>query len=432
MGRWSVILCVTVLLLGLRATEPAAQVRGLVTGPGLSAFPIAVAEPRGEGAASVADAFTEVLRRNLDISGFFSVLPSGLVAAAAARDSGPATDYGAWQTIGARLVVKSRAGLESGQIVLEARLFDAIEQRELGGKRYQGGRADVPRMANRFADEILLRVTGTRGPFDTRIAFISTAGGRSKELWAMSFDGSGLRQLTRNQTINLSPRWSPDGREILFTSYRDRRPKLYLMDLATGRDRVIAEGRGVTIGGAFSPDGARIAISREEAKGNSDIVLLDRSGALIERLTTNDAIDVSPSWAPDGRRLAYCSSQSGSPQIYVLDLDSKRSRRISAQGSYNTQPAWSPTGDRIAFTGRVGGRFQIFVAELDGAVRQVTSSRGDNVDPSWSPDGRYLVFRSTRSGPGRLWVSDWRGAKQSELLAGSGDDSSPAWSPWLE
>src|SRR5690606_17260537 len=116
---------------------------------------------------------------------------------------------------------------------------------------------------------------------DTRIAFVSTRGGRAKEIWVMSFDGSGLRQLTKNGTINLSPRWSPDGTELLFTSFRDRRPKLYLMDVATGRDRMLASGRGVTIGGAFSPDGREIAISREETKGNSDIVLLDRNGAVV-------------------------------------------------------------------------------------------------------------------------------------------------------
>jgi TolB protein len=419
--------------LALAPVDAAGQVRGLVTGPGLTAFPIAVAPPRGDGDADVgAESFARTLGRDLEISGLFRVLDPLLAEEALSRDTGATTDYAAWQSIGALLVVKSRLRSEGGRIVLEARLFDVAEQREVGGKRYEGGRADLPRMANRFADEILLRLTGTRGPFDTRIAFISTRGGRAKELWVMSFDGSGLRQLTRNGTINLSPRWSPDGRDILFTSYRDRRPKLYDMDVGTGKDRMIASGRGVTIGGSFSPDGQRIAISREESKGNSDIVLLDRNGAVIDRVTDDEAIDVSPTWSPDGRRLAYCSSRGGSPQIYVLDLGSGQSRRVSMQGSYNTQPAWSPAGDRIAYTGRVGGRFQIFVVELAGGVRQVTASGGDNVDPAWSPDGRYLVFRSTRNGRGRLWVSDWRGAHQTELIAGSGDDSSPAWSPWLE
>jgi TolB protein len=416
------------------SSDGAAQVRGLVTGPGLTAFPIAVSTSTDGAPGEAGEIFARTLRRDLEISGLFQVLDPYLVEQTAARDVGATTDYATWQSAGALLLVKARIRSEGGGLVLEARLFDVAEQRELGGKRYEGGRGDLPRMANRFADEILLRLTGTRGPFDTRIAFISTRGGRAKELWVMNFDGSGLKQLTRNGTINLSPRWSPNGAELLYTSYRDRRPKLYEMDVATGRDRVVASGRGVTIGGSFSPDGQQIAISREESKGNSDIVLLDSNGGLIERVTEDEAIDVSPTWSPDGRRLAFCSSRGGSPQIYVLDLASRQSRRVSMQGSYNTQPVWSPAGDRIAYTGRVGGgRFQIFVVEVaNGGVRQVTSSGGDNVDPAWSPDGRYLVFRSTRGGRGRLWVSDWRGAKQTELIAGSGDDSSPAWSPWLE
>jgi TolB protein len=431
--RWWAVggLAAVALLLG--SLDAGAQVRGLITGPGQTAFPIAVAAPEGEGGATAGDDFARTLRRDLEISGLFDLLDPAVVGQAASRDAGGPTDYAVWQEVGAMLVVKSTIRSQGSGLALEARLFDVAEQRELGGKRYEGDRGDLPRMANRFADEILLRLTGARGPFDTRMAFISTRGGRAKELWVMSFDGSSLRQLTKNGTINLSPRWSPDGREILYTSYRDGRPKLYEMDLASGRDRVITSGRGVTIGGSFSPDGGRIATSREESKGNSDIVVLDGSGGLLERVTEDEAIDVSPTWSPDGRRLAYCSSRGGSPQIYVLDLDSRRSRRVSMQGSYNTQPAWSPTGDRIAYTGRVGSRFQIFVVEVgSGGVRQVTSSGGDNVDPAWSPDGRYLVFRSTRTGRGRLWVSDWRGARQTELIAGSGDDSSPAWSPWLE
>jgi TolB protein len=432
MRLWWAVAWLAAVTLATPAADAGAQVRGLVTGPGSTAFPIAVAPMRGEGGAAT-DAFARTLKRDLEISGLFRTLDPALVAQADARDTGATTDFAPWQEAGAMLVVKTNARLEGGTLAVEVRLFDVAEQRELGGKRYEGGRSDLPRMANRFADEILLRVTGSRGPFDTRIAFISTRGGRAKELWVMSFDGSGLRQLTQNGTINLSPRWSPSGKEILYTSYRDGHPRLYEMDLASGRDRVVTSGRGVTIGGSFSPDGARIAVSREEAKGNSDIVLLDKNGGLIERLTDDEGIDVSPAWAPDGRRLAYCSSRGGSPEIYVIDVDSRRSNRVSRQGSYNTQPAWSPTGDRIAYTGRVGGRFQIFVVELaTGGVRQVTSTGGDNVDPAWSPDGRYLLFRSTRGGRGRLWVSDWRGAHQTELIAGSGDDSSPAWSTWLE
>ena len=416
--------------------EAHAQVRGLIVGPGETAFPIAVSPLRSDApSADLGERFAEVVSRDLDFSGLFRLLDRGSFIEDPQKSGVTAEEinFGDWSTIGARLLVKGTYSMHGDDLDLEARLFDVAERRQLGGKRYRGSRADLRRMAHRFADEILQVLTGERGPFDSRIAFISRRGGRFKELYVMSFDGQDLKQLTRNQTINLSPSWSPDNRSVLFTSYQDGRPRLYEIEVSSGRQRLLSALPGATYGARFSPDGGSIAVAREVSPGNTDIVLMNPAGEVLRKLASSDGIDVSPSWSPDGRSFAFCSSRGGSPQIYVGGLDGGTPRRLTFSGSYNTSPVWSPKGDRIAYVGRVGGTFQIFtIAASGGEPQTLTSSRGDNVDPSWSPDGRYIMFSSSRGGREQLFVMDARGEHEKQLTTGPGGDSSPAWSSRLE
>jgi len=425
------------LVLGIAALllsvlDAGAQVRGLITGPGETAFPIAVAALEG-GDGEAARLFNATLSRDLDLSGLFRLLDPASFVDAGGGTKVEEINFGNWTTIGARLLVTGRISTAGGELTIEARLFDVAERRQIGGKRYQGTARDARRMANRFADEILLLLTGEAGPFDSRLAFISTRSGRFKELYVTNLDGSDLRQLTRNQTINLSPSWGPDARALVFTSYKDGRPKLYEMDAVSGRERLIPTGPGMVMGGSFSPDGREIAITRAGAKGDSEILLISPEGSVVSRLTESQTINVSPSFSPNGSQLAFCSGRTGSPQIYVMGTGGGQARRLTFKGSYNTQPVWSPKGDKIAYTGRVDGRFQIFVVAADGGeATQITSSRGDNVDPTWSPDGRYLIFSSTRAGKAQLYFSDARGIRQRQLITSPGSDSSPAWSPRLD
>ena len=425
-GRW--LSWVFALALLFAPALASGQVRGLVSGPGQTSFPIIVSPLAGGDAASAV--FGRTLRRDLEISGFFRVLP---VTATAEPDVDGQIAYRRWSEAGARFLVAGTYRSAGSGFAIEVRLYDVIEGRIVGGKAYQGSVSDLPRMAHRFADEILRLVTGEPGPFDTEIAFISTREGKFKELWVMRFDGGGLRQLTRNQTINISPSWAPGGKSLLYTSYRDGRPGLYEVDVATQRRRRVLGGAGLVVGGVYSPSGREIAVAREEARGDTEIVILENSGRTLGVVARDQAIDVSPTWAPDGRRLAFCSSRGGTPQIYVADLGGGGPpRRVTFQGSYNTAPAWSPRGDRIAYIGRVGGTFQIFVLDLaTGRTRQITAGPGDNTDPSWAPDGRFLVFSSTRAGRAELYVTDWLGRRAHRLITGPGGDTSPAWSPRL-
>ncbi len=420
------------VLLAMFSAAPAqAVVKGAIYGPGAVAFPIAVMPLRslgGDGGTLGAE-FARVLSHDLELSGYFRVLDpktfvenpqsAGLTAAE--------TDFVGWAAIGAQAVVKgSVAG--AGGVTVEARLFDVPGRADVAqvGKRYTGSAADVPRMAHRTADAILEFLTGERGPFDSEIALVSTRSGRLKDVYVLTFDRDEPVRLTDERSLVVAPRWRPDLRGVLFTSYREHVPHLFQFDLGARQASRLVPGPGPVLGGAWSPDGSKLLVTREEG-GNTDIYLVDRGGQPVARLTDHWAIDVSPTWAPDGRRFAFCSARSGSPQIYVMNIDGSGLERVS-KGSYNTSPAWSPKGDRIAYTSRAGG-FQIAVTTPDGASTQTI---GPGEDPSWAPDGRYLVFSSTGGGRHHLVLADREGKTTKELTHGAGDDTSPAWSPRRE
>jgi TolB protein len=414
------------------AGSAAAQVRGTIVGPGSTSYPIAVSPLKGDERDG--GRFSDIVARDLDLAGLFKVIDRAAYIENA-QSSGVTVDsinFDNWKTIGALALVKGTIERGSEGLVIEARLFDVVERKQIAGKRYRLEEGNVRRVAHRFADEIMLALTGERGPFDSRIAFASRREGRFKEIWAMSLDGGDLQQVTHEHMIALSPSWSPDSRSLLFTSYSTGNPSLFSIDLGGGTPRLVSSQRGLNLGGRYSPGGKAIAVALESG-GQTDIALIDPSGQFLHWVTRDRALDVSPSWSPDGRSLVFCSDRGGGPQIYITSADGGGARRVSYQGNYNTSPSWSPKGDRIAYSSRIGRRFQVFVVDAKGGdAKQITDTAGDNEDPTWSPDGRYLVFSSTREGRGALYISDVTGAHQKRLTPSGGDDSTPAWSRWLE
>jgi TolB protein len=433
------VACAVVMLV---ATPSGAQavVTGQIFGPGSQSFPIAVPPLKnlgGDPDGTIGKQWARVLSRDLDLSGYFKLVDprifieepqtSGITA--------DTIDFVGWASIGAQELVKGGVVVEGDKVTIEARLFDVPARRDIPevGRRVSGTRADVPRMAHRFADQLLEVLTGERGPFDTQIALTSTRGGRGllKEIYLWTFDRDDPVRLTNEQTLMVSPRWRPDNQAVLFTSFKQHFPRLFQVEVASKRVSRLFPGNAVMQSGAWSPDGSRLLVARDDG-GNTDIFLVDRSGAVVRQLTDHWGVDVSPSWAPDGQRFAFCSSRSGAPQIYVMNVDGSGLRRVSTIGSYNTSPAWSPKGDRIAYATRAGGGFQIVVVGADGSGGKTVTSQGSNEDPSWAPDGRYLVFSSSRGGARHLALTDRDGRVQRELTRGTADDTSPAWSGRLE
>ena len=428
---------VGVVLVALAARDARAVVTGAIFGPGSESFPIAVVPPKdlgGDPGGALGARFAKALTRDLDLSGYFRLVdPKTFVESETSGITAGEIDFVGWSAIGAQALVKGGISASGSGIALEVRLFDVPGRRDVpqASKRFSGGRDDVPRMAHRMADAILEFLTSERGPFDSKIAMVSTRSGRLKDVYTWTFDQDDPVRVTDERSLVIAPRWRPDARALVFASYREHFPRLFQVDVGSRQTARLVPGPGVVLDGAWSPDGTRLLVTREEG-GNSDIYLLDRSGRVVQRLTDHWAIDVSPAWAPDGRRFAFCSARTGSPQIYVMNVDGAEVVRVSHTGSYNTSPAWSPKGDHIAYTTRGGGGFQVVVTTPDGGNAQTISSAGSNEDPSWAPDGRYLVFSSTRAGGHHLFLADRDGRTQKQLTRGAGDDTSPAWSARLE
>lgn len=428
------------LILGAFLLTPSplpAQVKGLIIGPGAERYPIAVSALRnlgsGKDVGRLSEAIADATARDLTLSGWFRVVDRSAYIESPERSGVTlgSFDFRDWSVIRAEALVKGGFNVQGDDLLVELRLFDVYQAREIVGKRYAGKTKDFRRIAHKFADEIIFQFTGVRGVFDSRIAYISTAGGRFKEVYFSHLDGSERVSVTNNRTINLSPSWTSDGRSLLYTSYQGGNPALYLFDVLTGKETRFSSRDGSSLGGKWSPDGRFVAASVERG-GNTDIHVLDRTGKMHRRLTDGSAIDVSPAWSPSGDQLVFVSNRSGGPQLYIMEMASGKTRRLTYNGGYNTSPDWSPSGGKITYTGRVGGRFQIFTISVQGGEPQMLTSSGDNEDPSWSADGRYIVFTSNRKGRYQLYIMQANGENQERLTGSGGDDTNPSWSPRIE
>ena len=415
----------------LVAVPAVAQVRGEILGPGATRLPVAVPDVKvmpGSPTAA-AETYVRTLRGDLEHSGIFRVInPTAYIYDPQSADlSLESVNFENWRTIGALGLAAGSLEPTADGIAVDARYFDIANRSLVGGRRVVGGTGDARRMGHRMADAILEFLTGTPGPFESRIAFVSDRGGRFREVFAFTFDGE-VKQITRHNSITMSPSWHPSSRSLLFTSFKDRRPMLFGMDLTTGYDTRIASKMGVNVGANYSPDGRRILLSREE-NGNTDLYELDPGAGSARRLTTHWGIDVGGSWSPDGRRVAFCSARSGTPQVYIMAPgDEGGAQRITFEGDYNCSPTWSPDGRHIAFAGRRQGSFQIFVVSAAGGASRQLTFAGSNEDPTWSPDARYIAFSSRRGGQKKIYMTDLQGRWERQLTDGPGNDSSPAWS----
>jgi len=370
----------------------------------------------------------ELLAASLEFTGYFKLLDRGAFLFDPQKDGilTPQVNFANWTVIGAELLITGLFKEVDGNITMELRLFDTFKARRIVGKKYTGKKADQRRMIHRFCSEVIKYLTGHRGVFGSKIAFVSNGSG-NKEIYTCAFDGYNAQQVTRNRSINLSPAWSSDGRYLAYTSYKKKKPDIFIKNLAEMQETSINK-KGLNITPAWVPGKFELAATLSFA-GDQEIYLLTGSGKVIKRLTNIRGIDVSPTWSPDGKKFAFVSNRAGSPQVYVQDIASGKVRRLTYEGNYNTQPSWSPQGDKIAYASVVDGRRNIVVMGLDGQEPlQLTHESGDNESPSWSPDGSLIVFSSNREGPFRIYVMTAFGTDQRRLLVMTGEQTNPKWS----
>ena len=385
----------------------------------------------GADAQGLAKGLPEVVGKDLTFSALFAV-GSGTAALPANNPAALREALAGFAAGGAHAALQGLLTLQGDRAQVEMRLYSLLtpEQQLMVSKKLEMPAAQARRLAHKIADQAVLQFTGEAGIADTKIAYVSSASGQ-KELYMMDYDGAGPTRLTSNQSINLSPSWSPDLRSIAFTSYMGRGyPYLYRLFPWENRPAQLLAGYlGINTSPAWSPDGRFLALTLSK-DGNPEIYVLTLATGSFRRLTTFSGIDTEPTWSPTGREIAFVSERSGSAQVHVMDAEGANVRRLTHSG-FNTQPRWSPKGDAIAFTSRQGNH-DIWAVNTDGStLRRLTAGPGSNESASWAPNGRHLVFQSNRLGSFQLFTMLADGSEQQQLSRGPGETTSASWSPRL-
>jgi len=338
-------------------------------------------------------------------------------------------------------LLRSSVAVKGDTVEAEVRLIDVTRGVQILGRLYpfvsKGGQP-ARELAHYSGNDIIQSLTGEPGVFRTRL--LMSCGAKTKEIYIMDFDGQNVRQLTRDRNFALSPSWAPDGKRLLFTSYKPAvskgplNPNLYLYDLSTNQRRLLSAARGLNTGGAFHPREEKLAYTFSQ-NGRPEIYILDMRTNSRFPITRTQYFSVEANWAPDGTKLTYSSSQSGRPHIYTANADGTSPKRLTFAGVYNSSPNWSPRGDKIAFSGQetMGNNFNIFMVDPSGSnLVRLTDGTKSSENPVFSPDGRHIAFSSNQGGNYRIYVMTARGTRIRMISpAGIGQCKQPSWSPRL-
>jgi TolB protein len=288
---------------------------------------------------------------------------------------------------------------------------------------------DMRFAAHTIASWITEMLTGERGAFTSKIVFVVRTG-QNKDLWVMDWDGANAQSLTRDQTLNISPTWAPDGKHLFFTSFRMGNADIYKYDMETGKASPFVVSPKVDSAPSVSLDGEWVAYA-SSLQDNFEIYKVHQDGSEASRITFSYRDDTSPSWSPTGREIVFTSDRSGSPQIYIMAVEGIDVRRLSFEGVYNDTPRWSPRGDIIAFCSRESNafpRFQIFTISPGGGKERRLTKSESNFDPCWSPDGMKLVYTADAKRKTSIWTCNWDGSNHRQLTFGI-EASQPQWGP---
>ncbi|MGG7565336.1 Tol-Pal system beta propeller repeat protein TolB [Rhodovulum sp. DZ06] len=395
------------------------------------ALPAFAATPEAQ---ALAEEIRGVVKADLESAGLFRVIDQqAYLSAPAGVAAVPAFEN--WRVINADALGVGQASLTpDGRLETRFKLWDVVSGRESGsGVGLRAAPADARRVGHKIADAIHLALTGEPGWFDTQVAFVDETGPkgrRVKRIAVMDQDGANVRYLTGPQDLVLTPRYSPDGRSLVYLSYQGGVPRVWIMDIATGQHEALGTFGNMSFAPRFSPDGARVALSLTEG-GNTDLYEMRLSDRRLRRLSAGPGIETAPSYSPDGRWIVYESDAGGSQQLYVMPAGGGVGRRISfGDGRYGT-PVWSPRGDLIAFTKQLGGRFHVGVMSTDGTGERLLTASFLDEAPTWAPNGRALMFFRETPGPNgapALWRVDATGRvlKRVDTPAAASD---PSWSP---
>ncbi len=411
------------LLLCLPGLAVQAQFRVEVSGVGLTQLPIAVSAFRGDDASP--QKIGAIVLADLERSGQFR----SIEATGSTMDEATRPDVSPWRQKGAdSLVAGSVTRLADGRFDVRFRLWDVVRGQDLGGQSYAVTQADLRLAAHRIADVIYEKLTGEKGVFSTRIAYITKSSSRYN-LWVADADGENAQSALASPEPIISPAWSPNGSQLAYVSFESRKPVVYSHDVSTGKRRLIANFRGSNSAPAWAPDGRTLAVTLSR-DGGSQLYTMDAAGGEPKRLVQSGSIDTEPAYSPDGKSIYFVSDRGGAPQIYRMGTAGSNIERVTFSGNYNISPALSPDGRWLAYISRVNGAFKLHVMELaNGVVNMITDTVADE-SPSFSPNSRLVVYATSVQGREALMTTTVDGKIKARLSGQGGDIREPDWGPF--
>lgn len=339
-----------------------------------------------------------------------------------------------WRLLGpGNLVIGNITPSLDGEYVVEFQLYDVLRSRQVVGYQLTANKQAMRRVAHQIADQIYLKLTGTRGAFDTRVAYVTEVrsdDGESRYLLNVAdVDGHNEHVILDSAQPVMSPSWSPDGKKLAYVSFESDQPRIFVQEIASGEREEIASFPGINGAPAFSPDGRNLAMTLSK-DGNPEIYVVDLQTRRFRRVTRNDAIDTEPSWSPDGKSLVFTSDRGGKPQIYRTVVDGGRPERITFEGDYNARAVHSPDGTKLALVHRDQGRYRIGVLDMENGALQVLTESDLDESPSFAPNGSMILYATTDGPSPVLAAVSPDGRMHQRLAVQTGGVREPAWSPF--
>jgi len=421
------------VLLMLAVPTAQAQLRIEITRGQENAVPIAIVPFGWESTGAAPFDLAEVVAADLYRSGRFAPLDRKDMIDRPTR--GDQIRFQDWRYLNADFIVVGRL-LPDGadRYAAEFELYNVLTGERLTGQRLTANSASWRALAHRISDIVFEQLTGVRGAFSTRIAFITVEGTPPQQRYRLIVaDADGERQqvIASSTEPLMSPAWSPDGQSLAYVSFEDKVSAIYVQTLRTGERRRVSARAGINGAPAWSPDGSTLALTLSRKDGDVDVYTLKLSNQTLTRMTFDPGIDTEPAWSTDGRKLYFMSDRAGGPQIYEVDVnDPKRATRVTFEGSYNARPRVSPDGKQLAVVHLDRGNFRIATIDLASKAVQVLTQGRQDESPSFAPNGATLIYATQDRGRGVLATVSTDGRVQQTLAAASGDVREPAWSPF--
>ncbi len=423
-----IAVCLTTILAWV-ITPANAQMNIEITGVGQSLYPIAVMRFKDEN--KLPTSITEIVRQDLARSGYFKNTENGN---ASESDEGT-PNYKSWAARGAdALAVGSVNQTGPNQFEIHYRLFDIRKSQSLNGLNLTSGPDNLRQVAHKIADDIILKLLGERGVFSTRLSYVIKEGKRYR-LVISDADGQNIRTALNSSEPIISPAWSPDGKKVAYVSFEDRKPVIYVHELATGKRLTLSNQKGNNSAPSWSPDGKQVAVSLSR-DGNTQVYAINADGAGgVRRLSKGNTIDTEPQFSPDGRSIYFTSDRGGNPQIYRMSSEgegAEGAKRVTYKQAFVTSPRISPDGKYLAYVANIGGAYRLHLMNLATGDSQALTDGSSDESPSIAANGRYVLYSTKVNGKRVLAAVSVDGNSKQILSIPGSDVRQPSWGPFMD